>query len=64
MTNDEARDPAASLGSVAKTKCQTERDAWDCENMREIEGNTSMTHEYYACTVCGRRMSLDYDEMR
>jgi hypothetical protein len=44
--------------------CATERDSWDCPNMREVEGDTSMTHEHYACAVCGRRMALDYDEMR
>jgi hypothetical protein len=32
--------------------------------MQEVEGDTSMTHEHYACKVCGRRMALDYDEMR
>ncbi len=44
--------------------CKTERDSWQCKNMLPVDGDTSLTHEHYACTVCGRRMSLDYDEMR
>ncbi len=44
--------------------CQTARDSWDCKNMKPVEGDLSMTHEHYSCAVCGRRMALDYDEMR
>jgi hypothetical protein len=55
-------------GAVASTDqlghCATERDSWACKNMLPVEGDTSMTHEHYACKVCGRRMALDYDEMR
>lgn len=36
----------------------------DCVNMKSIEGDMSMTNEYYSCKVCGNRDNLDYDEMR
>ena len=45
-------------------ECQSDRESWSCINMRPEPGDTSMTHEHYACQVCGRRVSLDYDEMR
>jgi hypothetical protein len=32
--------------------------------MLPVDGDTSMTHEHYACKICGRRMALDYEEMR
>ena len=35
-----------------------------CPNMKEREGDTSMTHEHYDCKVCGAHVALDYDEMR
>lgn len=44
--------------------CATERDSWTCPNMKEKEGDTSMTHEHYKCEVCGRTMAIDYDEIR
>ena len=50
--------------AVAVAQCNTERESWDCPNMRGVDGDTSMTHEHYACKACGRRMTLDYDEMR
>ena len=49
----------------AKTKlCQTRQESWACPNMKEVENDTSMTYEHYECKICGRRMALDYDEMR
>ena len=56
--------PVCSAEDTSKAPCKTERDSWDCPNMREVECDTSMTHEHYECKVCGRRMALDYDEMR
>ncbi len=44
--------------------CKTERESWSCKNMKEVEGDLSMTHEHYECKVCGRRMALDYEEMK
>lgn len=44
--------------------CKTDRESWNCPNMKEVENDTSMTHEHYECKICGRRMALDYDEMR
>lgn len=35
-----------------------------CPNMKEREGDTSMTHEHYDCKVCGAHVALDYEEMR
>lgn len=44
--------------------CQTDKDSWNCPNMKEKENDTSMTHEHYECKVCGRLLALDYGEMR
>lgn len=33
-----------------------------CPNMKEV--GLSMSSEDYECSVCGARLSLDYDEMR
>jgi len=49
---------------LGKVPCTTERDSWQCPNMKEKENDTSMTHEKYECRICGRYVSLDYDEMR
>lgn len=50
--------------SLGQEPCKTERDSWQCPNMQPVDGDTSMTHEHYACKTCGRRVALDYDEMR
>lgn len=44
--------------------CTTRFPISECPNMKPVEGDTSMTHEHYACAVCGRRESLDYEEMK
>ena len=44
--------------------CATARESWKCPNMKPVENDTSMTHEHYECKVCGKRVALDYDEMR
>ena len=36
----------------------------ECPNMKPVKGDTSMRYEHYRCEVCGRRESLDYEEMR
>lgn len=65
MTEANQTPPAdASRLEPSVRPCATERDSWGCPNMREVEGDTSMTHEHYACKVCGQRMALDYEEMR
>ena len=51
------------VDAVVMRICETERESWRCKNMKPIDGDTSMTHEYYKCEVCGRRMTLDYDEI-
>ncbi len=61
---DAHQEMIATLKGEDKEPCKTDRDSWGCKNMREVEGDTSMTREHYACKVCGRRMALDYDEMR
>ncbi len=50
-----------SLGGLP---CATERDSWQCPRMLPKEDDESMTHEHYECKLCGRRVALDYDEMR
>lgn len=47
-----------------RAPCTTARESWQCPNMRPVENDTSMTHEHYECKICGRRVALDYDEMR
>ena len=66
MNSTDDTNATAAAGPVGRPvrPCATERDSWGYPNMREVEGDTSMTHEHYACTVCGRRMALDYEEMR
>lgn len=58
MTADTSR--PAKEGVV----CTTERESWTCKNMKEVPGDTSMDYEHYECKVCGRRMKLDYEEMK
>lgn len=48
----------------AAKPCESDRASWTCENMKPVEGDTDMQFEHYECKVCGRRMSLDYDEMK
>jgi len=48
----------------APIPCTTDRQSWSCPNMKDVEGDTDMSGEHYECKVCGRRMFLDYDEMR
>ena len=45
-------------------QCRSERDSWTCKNMKPVDGDTDMQFEHYECKVCGRHMSLDYDEMK
>lgn len=49
---------------LGKVPCTTEKQTWQCPNMKRVEGDTSMTHEHYKCSLCGQRITLDYDEMR
>lgn len=49
--------------TLGETPCQTDQESWRCPNMREIDGDLSMRYERYRCEKCGRRVSLDYDEM-
>ena len=48
----------------AVVPCTTRFPISECPNMKAVEGDTSMSHEHYACAVCGRRESLDYEEMK
>jgi len=49
---------------LGKEPCKTERDSWQCPKMLPVEGDLSMTHEHYSCALCGRRIALDYEEMK
>lgn len=49
---------------ASPVKCANERESWTCPNMLGVEGDTDMDYERYECKVCGRRMKLDYEEMR
>jgi hypothetical protein len=63
---DAHREMLATLtgADIEPVHCKTERDSWTCPNMKEVENDTSLTHEHYKCDLCGRRVSLDYDEIR
>lgn len=49
---------------LGKEPCKTERESWQCPNMEPVEGDTDMRYEHYECKLCGRRVTLDYEEMR
>ena len=44
--------------------CMSDRESWSCRNMKEVDGDLDMSYEHYKCKVCGRTMTLDYEEMR
>lgn len=46
------------------TPCATERESWQCPNMKDRDDDRDMEREHYDCKVCGRHVALDYDEMR
>lgn len=50
--------------ALGNEPCTTARRSWQCPNMKPLEGDTDMNFEHYRCEKCGRRESLDYDEMR
>lgn len=50
--------------TLGKEPCATDRDSWRCPNMKYVEGDLSMDCERYRCSVCGRDVKLDYEEMR
>ena len=57
------RGPEGNLKEFVPRSCTYLR-KMECPNMREREGDTSMTYEHYDCKVCGMHIALDYDEMR
>jgi hypothetical protein len=50
--------------SLGKKPCETERQSWQCPNMKPRENDNDMSGEHYECKVCHRHVFLDYDEMR
>ncbi len=49
---------------LGQVPCTTRFDSWHCPNMIEVEGDGSLSHEFYACDLCGRSEALDYDDMQ
>jgi hypothetical protein len=49
--------------TLGKEPCTTREQTWRCPNMKPIENDQSLTHEYYECKLCGRTENLDYDEI-
>ena len=49
---------------LGKEACATERDSWQCPNMRPVLGDLDMEYEHYECKLCGRKVALDYEEMK
>ena len=57
--------PGWPTGSTdPKPPCSSERESWSCQNMEAVPGDLDMEREHYECKVCGRRISLDYEEMK
>ena len=50
--------------SLGATPCTTDRQSWQCPNMKDREDDRDMSGENYDCKLCGRHIWLDYDEMR
>ncbi len=50
--------------TLGKIPCTTERQSWQCPNMKSRENDRDMSYEHYDCKVCGRHVSLDYEEMK
>ncbi len=50
--------------TLGAEKCANERDSWQCPNMNHVGSDTDMNFERYKCEKCGRRVTLDYDDMR
>lgn len=44
--------------------CKSPRESLSCENMKEVENDTGIDYQHYECKVCGRTMSLHYEEIR
>ena len=49
---------------LGKEACTNERDSWQCPNMRPVPGDLDMEYEHYECRRCGRKVTLDYEEMK
>ncbi len=54
-----ANDPA-----LGKEPCTTERQSWQCPQMKPVDGDLDMSYEHYECKLCGRRIALDHEEMK
>ena len=52
------------MSEEKKQPCQSERESWSCPNMRMVPNDLDMNFEHYKCKICGRTMTLDYNEMR
>ncbi len=52
------------LNNLDKPACETEQQSWTCPNMKGVDNDNDMSGEHYECKVCGRRMFLDYEEMK
>ena len=50
--------------SLGKEPCKTQRESWQCPNMKGRENDRDMSGDNYDCKVCGRHIWLDYEEMK
>lgn len=50
--------------ALGGTPCKTDRESWQCKNMKPLKDDFDMNYEHYHCELCGRRESLDYEEMK
>lgn len=49
---------------LGKIPCTTDRESWQCPNMKYRADDNDMRGETYDCAVCGKRAYIDYDDIR
>ncbi len=50
--------------SLGKEPCKNARDSWQCPNMLSTGESDTGKYEYYACLLCGKRETIDWDECK
>lgn len=54
----------ATNPALGNEPCKTDRESWYCKNMKTLKDDFDVSYEHYHCEICGRRESLDYEEMK
>ncbi len=50
--------------TLGKTNCTTDQESWRCPNMLSIGECSIGRFEYYRCSQCGKRETIDWDECK